>query len=381
MQFWRWPTCFGWIGLPATSVGVLYSSVYLFLSAVAARLGTVELAILGLGNRAETLTYLVSSGFGAATAAVVGQNLGARQVARAAQAAWRSAGSMGLYGTVVGTVLVAWPREVLALFTADAAILDTGATYTRIIGLCQGLMAVELVLGHAFAGAGDTLPPMLISVPLNVSACPVGLRDGLHFRRRSSRHWLVAVDDGCSARRDRGGLVRPRAMEGQEAVKRPGPADPGAGEARRVRVATRLDLQSLVDGNVALAHESEALRLEPATVRAGVSAVLDGRVPGRYFVLEDGGIVVAQLLVTHEWSDWRNRPVWWIASVYVAPERRRQGLFAVLYRAVVDFARRAGAAGVRLYVDRNNHAAMRVYEALGMNGEHYTLYEDMFDAP
>ena len=161
------------MGTPTMSVGVLFSGVYLFLSAVAARLGTVELAVLGLGNRSETFTYLVSSGFGAAAAAVVGQNLGARQEARAARAAWRSTAWMGLYGTIVGAVLVVWPREVLALFTSDAAVLDTGATYTRIIGLCQGLMAVEIVLAHAFAGAGDTLPPMLISVPLNLVRVPL----------------------------------------------------------------------------------------------------------------------------------------------------------------------------------------------------------------
>ena len=80
---------------------------------------------------------------------------------------------MGLYGTAIGALLVVWPREVLAVFTSDSAVLDTGATYTRIIGLCQGLMAVEIVLAHAFAGAGDTIPPMLISVPLNVVRVPL----------------------------------------------------------------------------------------------------------------------------------------------------------------------------------------------------------------
>jgi len=161
------------IGLPAMSVGVLYSLVYLFLSGVAARLGTRELAVLGLGNRAETFTYLVSSGFAAATAAVVGQNLGAALPGRATRAAWRAALWMGLYGLVVGGLLVVGPGAVLGLFTADPAVLDVGATYVRIIGLCQGLMAVEIVLGQAFAGAGDTLPPMLISVPVNLLRVPL----------------------------------------------------------------------------------------------------------------------------------------------------------------------------------------------------------------
>ena len=155
--------------------------------------------------------------------------------------------------------------------------------------------------------------------------------------------------------------------------------DSGSDTTQRVRVATGRDLQTLVRGNIALARETEGLRLDPGTVRAGVSAILDGRASGRYYVLEDRGSIVAQLLITYEWSDWRDCPVWWIASVYVAQERRRQGLFAALYRAVRGFAHRDGAGGLRLYVERNNQAAMRVYEALGMNGEHYALYEEMFD--
>jgi putative MATE family efflux protein len=161
------------IGIPVMAVGVLYSWIYLFLSGVAARLGTLELAVLGLGNRAETLTYLVSSGFGMATASVVGQNLGAGSPERASRAAWHSVLWMGAYGMLVGVVLVLWPREVLAVFTSDPGVLETGATYTRILGLCQGLMAIEIVLEHAFVGAGDTLPPMLISVPINVLRVPL----------------------------------------------------------------------------------------------------------------------------------------------------------------------------------------------------------------
>ena len=163
------------IGAPPMAIGTLFSLIYLFLSGVAARLGTLELTILGLGNRTEALTYLVSSGFSAATAAVVGQNLGAGAPERAARAAWTSARWMGIYGTVVGTALIVWPRQVLALFTTDAAVLDLGTTYTRVLGLCHGLMAVEIVLENSFAGAGDTLPPLLISVPINVLRVPIVL--------------------------------------------------------------------------------------------------------------------------------------------------------------------------------------------------------------
>ena len=147
------------------------------------------------------------------------------------------------------------------------------------------------------------------------------------------------------------------------------------------RVATLADIEPLVAGNIALARESEALHLDAGTVRAGVRAVLERRAPGEYWVVESAGRVVAQLLITYEWSDWRNRIVWWIQSVYVAPERRRQGLFAHLYRRIVRAAHDAGAGGVRLYVEHENRNAQAVYAALGMDGERYRMYEAMFDEP
>ena len=156
----------------------------------------------------------------------------------------------------------------------------------------------------------------------------------------------------------------------------------GEGHASLVtRAATLADLGPLVAGNIALARESEALHLDADTVRAGVRAVLERRAPGEYWVVETGGRVVAQLLITYEWSDWRNRIVWWIQSVYVIPERRRQGLFANLYRQIVRAARDAGAGGVRLYVEHENRNAQAVYAALGMDGERYRMYEAMFDEP
>jgi putative MATE family efflux protein len=163
------------LGAPALSIGVLFSSVYLFLSGVAARMGTVELALLGLGNRVETLTYLGTSGFAEATGAVVGQNLGAGRIDRAARAAWWSAGYMMVYGSLVGVLMVFFPRQLLHVFTDDPRVLEVGAQYVRILGICQGLMGVEIVLERAFAGAGDPLPPMLVSVPINVLRIPVVL--------------------------------------------------------------------------------------------------------------------------------------------------------------------------------------------------------------
>ena len=148
-----------------------------------------------------------------------------------------------------------------------------------------------------------------------------------------------------------------------------------------VRAAARADLEALVTGNIALAAESEQINLDADTLRQGIRALLESRAPGRYWVAELEGRVAGQLLVTFEWSDWRNRMVWWIHSVYVVPDARGRGVLRALY----DMARRealaAGAGGLRLYVDNTNTRAMAVYTALGMNGDHYRVYEDMFAEP
>lgn len=148
-----------------------------------------------------------------------------------------------------------------------------------------------------------------------------------------------------------------------------------------VRLATLADLDTLVDGNAAMALDTENLQLDRETLRAGVEAVLTGRAPGQFSVAELDGRVVGQLLVTYEWSDWRNRPVWWIQSVHVAADARRLGVFRALYAHTRQAANAAGAAGLRLYVDTTNTRAQAVYSALGMNGGHYQVFEDMFDEP
>jgi len=148
-----------------------------------------------------------------------------------------------------------------------------------------------------------------------------------------------------------------------------------------IRAAELNDLDAIVAGNIALAEESEQLRLDEETLRAGVRALLDERAPGRYWIAESDGIVVGQLLITFEWSDWRNRMVWWIQSVYVAPTARRGGVFRALYEHAKREAQAQGAGGLRLYVDLTNSRAQAVYSALGMKGDHYRVFEDMFVEP
>ncbi len=127
-----------------------------------------------------------------------------------------------------------------------------------------------------------------------------------------------------------------------------------------------------------MARETEELELDRETCGKGVAAVFDDQSLGRYFVAEENGEVVGSLLITYEWSDWRAGMVWWIQSVYVVPELRRQGVYRGLYEHVQKIVQDdESVSGIRLYVDRRNTRAQQVYETLGMNGEHYLVFEWM----
>ncbi|MCB9675006.1 MAG: GNAT family N-acetyltransferase [Alphaproteobacteria bacterium] len=144
-----------------------------------------------------------------------------------------------------------------------------------------------------------------------------------------------------------------------------------------VREARPDEAERIATWNEALCAETESFRLDPATVRAGVQRVFEGSVGARYFVAERGGEPAGQLMITREWSDWRDRFVWWIQSVYVPPDHRRAGVYTALHEHAVRQARLEGAGGLRLYVETANTAAMRTYERVGMTAEHYRMYEQM----
>lgn len=142
-----------------------------------------------------------------------------------------------------------------------------------------------------------------------------------------------------------------------------------------IRAAVISDDRTIADANVALAHESEGLALDPARALEGVRAVLGDPSRGRYFVAEVDGAVVGQLLVTPEWSDWRATWFWWIQSVWVSPAHRDRGVYRALHQRVLTEAARDGVSCLKLYVDRDNRRAQAVYEALGMERSHYELFE------
>src|SRR5687767_1016528 len=130
----------------------------------------------------------------------------------------------------------------------------------------------------------------------------------------------------------------------------------------RVREAAPADLPAIVDYNLRLARETEALALDPPTVEAGVAALLADPRKGLYLLAEEQGEPVGQLMLTVEWSDWRNGPIYWLQSVYVRHDRRGAGVFRALWEAALAHARGQGARAVRLYVDAANSAAQEVYQ-------------------
>lgn len=144
----------------------------------------------------------------------------------------------------------------------------------------------------------------------------------------------------------------------------------------KIRIATSEDAASLVEFNQAMALETEGKRLDSRTLENGVKAVFQDDKKGFYAVAEDDDRIVGGLMVTFEWSDWRNAWFWWIQSVYTLPEFRGKGVYRCLYEFVQQKAAvQDDVCGFRLYVEKENLIAQKVYENLGMESSHYLMYE------
>jgi ribosomal protein S18 acetylase RimI-like enzyme len=149
-------------------------------------------------------------------------------------------------------------------------------------------------------------------------------------------------------------------------------------EALLVRLAMPADAQVLSEFNAAMALETEQKELLRDVIGAGVRALLGNPAAGFYVVAEKDDRVAGSLMITKEWSDWRNGAFWWIQSVYVRPECRRQGVYKRLYRHVQELAASDPAVcGFRLYVERENARAQATYNALGMKKTGYLVFEEL----
>ena len=144
-----------------------------------------------------------------------------------------------------------------------------------------------------------------------------------------------------------------------------------------IRKAKPEDAPVIIDFQQKMAWETEKMTLTADIVTKGVYAVFSNPFNGQYWVAEDSGKVIASLLITSEWSDWRNTNLWWFQSVYVLPSHRRTGIFRSMYQHIRNEADKLGIAGLRLYVEINNSSAQKTYESLGMKCEHYAMYEWM----
>lgn len=148
-----------------------------------------------------------------------------------------------------------------------------------------------------------------------------------------------------------------------------------------LRLATHADVELLVEFNRAHAAEVEDKGLDPDVLRRGIGHLMDEPRDGFYLIAEAAGTAGTQepagtLMVTREWSDWRNAHFWWIQSVYVHPQHRRKGLYSALHQEVARQARAANACGLRLYVEKDNTGAQATYRAHGMDETYYLMFED-----
>ena len=143
-----------------------------------------------------------------------------------------------------------------------------------------------------------------------------------------------------------------------------------------IRKGTREDAENIVRFQEGMALETEGKVLDQVLLRDGITAIFDSSQKGFYIVAEVGSVVVGSLLITYEWSDWRNATFWWIQSVFVDANWRRKGVYRSMHDYVVNVAKsRKDICGIRLYVERTNTIAQQTYKDLGMTHSHYDLYE------
>ena len=144
-----------------------------------------------------------------------------------------------------------------------------------------------------------------------------------------------------------------------------------------IRKAIPNDVAFILDSNRAMAAETEDVGLNPQTLRKGIEYLLAHPSEGIYLIAEQADQQAGTLMVTFEWSDWRNGRFWWIQSVYVAQTFRRTGVYRAMHEAVRELALAdPQACGIRLYVERENSVAQQTYQRIGMHETHYRLYEE-----
>ncbi|MBN2000180.1 MATE family efflux transporter [candidate division KSB1 bacterium] len=179
------------IGSPIALSGIMFSISYMVLTRVISRFGPAALAALGVGHRIEGIPYFTALGFSVAAATLVGQNLGAQKPKRAEKATWLAV----LYASVIifsfSVVCYIFAGTVVRFFTADTQVVSEGIGYLRIIAIFEIFLAFEVVLEGAFGGAGHSLPPMTVSIPITWARIPLALLLITHFAMGTAGIWLA----------------------------------------------------------------------------------------------------------------------------------------------------------------------------------------------
>lgn len=142
----------------------------------------------------------------------------------------------------------------------------------------------------------------------------------------------------------------------------------------KIRMAKIKDAAAITAQNISLAEESENIHLKQEIVVAGVKALISDQTKGFYIVAEEKNAIIGQLMITVEWSDWRNKPIWWIQSVYVKKEWRKKGIFTQMLSFIKQKSQKQKVAFLRLYTHKNNKSASYVYEKIGWTQEPYLFY-------
>jgi len=180
------------IGLPTAATGVVFSLIYVVMTRTTQQFGTPALAALGLGHRIESWMYMVGVGFGAAAAAIVGQNLGANQPDRAARAGWLTLAMTGVPGVLACIALLLFPTVLAGLFSTDAAVIAEAARYLRTAAFAQIVVSGETVLEGALGGAGWTLPPMITSTAITLARVPLAAWAALQWGT-TGIWWVISL--------------------------------------------------------------------------------------------------------------------------------------------------------------------------------------------
>jgi len=182
------------IGVPSTIDFILFSVVYVVLTRITAVFGTEAIAALGIGNRIESVSYMTSFGFSIAASTLVGQNLGAGRADRSERAGWMTAGIISIFTALVTAAFLLVPAQIIRMFIKDPLVVQIGADYLRIVGISQVFMGIEIVLAGGFIGAGDTVPPTLVSGLTSIARIPLayylGVRLGLGV---DSIWWIISL--------------------------------------------------------------------------------------------------------------------------------------------------------------------------------------------